>query len=769
MNFDKIVDNSIIILPSSLKKMVLMYKNSHFELNFKMYSKEDIQSKLFGKIDDEVKAFLLKKDIPFNQVTLYLSYISRGAKLDKFKEILNIKNELINNGFLMTDESFKQLFKGKKVVIFGYSNEDLEIENILNTLSIKNFSFYDLKDLPIEETKHNYYEFNTVDEEIHHAMINIIENFNNNKIKIICEETSFLYLDVFSSKYGLKLNFSNKKLGESNEAKIIINSFIKENKAIKDTINELLTINPTNKNYIKIKELDDIYEFDSLNEVIKNFKNVLNSKCINEIEFENEIEVLTNIEFDPECKYFLLNANDSFLPKIKSNDEIYDDEDKIEMMLKTSIIENNLNKSLAELFLSSKNLIYISYSKSKKDNDLELTNLMKNDMFSYIKPKIYDYDYSNDIAYSFYAKYNDIFKKYDIKSPYYDLYKNYFLRIKEFDNKYKGICRIDNGYNQYSYSKLDKFYKCPFAYYCNNILKLNENESTFILNYGNYAHKILESVYDDDFDFDKISDNLLSEYDFSQKDKMFIKRLNENLKQATKLITERKEVLKQYDFCTYSEEAITFKINDLVGFTGKIDSLIKIDDKYLVITDYKTGGYESFKSKYLEFGIGMQLPSYQYLISKSEKFSNKETIGMYIEPIIVKGLNNINSKKYVESFKLDGLTIDNFNLINYFDTSFNTELQSRYIKGLKKKKDGGFSRYANICSKDSFNSFPNEIEKLILEADEKIRNNEFNISPIKASQIDPCKYCDYKFICFKKEEDYKEIKINKDEEAKEDE
>lgn len=250
---------------------------------------------------------------------------------------------------------------------------------------------------------------------------------------------------------------------------------------------------------------------------------------------------------------------------------------------------------------------------------------------------------------------------------------------------------------------------------------------------------------------------------------MFIKRLNENLKQATKLIIERKEALKQYDFCTYSEETITFKINDLVGFTGKIDSLIKIDDKYLVITDYKTGGYESFKSKYLEFGIGMQLPSYQYLISKSEKFSNKETIGMYIEPIIVKGLNNINSKKYVESFKLDGLTIDDFNLINYFDTSFNTELQSRYIKGLKKKKDGGFSRYANICSQDTFNSFPNEIEKLILEADEKIRNNEFNISPIKTSQIDPCKYCDYKFICFKKEEDYKEIKINKDEEAKEDE
>lgn len=55
MDFNKIVDNSILILPSSLKKMVLMYKNSHYELNFKMFSKEDIQNKLNGTIDDEVK------------------------------------------------------------------------------------------------------------------------------------------------------------------------------------------------------------------------------------------------------------------------------------------------------------------------------------------------------------------------------------------------------------------------------------------------------------------------------------------------------------------------------------------------------------------------------------------------------------------------------------------------------------------------------------------------------------------------------------------
>lgn len=769
MDFNKIVDNSIVILPSSLKKMVLMYKNSHYELNFKMFSKEDIQNKLNGTIDDEVKAYLLKKNIPFNQATLYLNYISRGANLEKYKEILSIKEELINAGYLKIDKSFKELFKNKKVVIFGYSNEDLEIKNILEQLEVYNVEFYNLEKLPINLCKHSCIEFKTIDEELHNALINVIDNFDNNKIKIICEESSFLYLDIFSKKYGLKLVFSNKNLGNSIEAKNVINAYLKENRSIKDSLSKFISENPKNKNYIKIKDLNDIYEFDTLNESIKNFKNVLSSKKINEKEFENEIEVLTNIEFDPEYVYFLLNANDSFLPKIKTNNEIYDDEDKKEMFLETSIDENRLNKELADLFLKSKKLIYISYSKTSNSGEHELTNLMKNDMFSLVKFKNNDYDYSNDIAYSFFSKYNDIFKKYDIKTPSYNLYKNYFSEIKEFDNKFKGIDRNDISFRKYSYSSLDKFYKCPFMYYCTNILKLNNYESNFILDYGKYAHKILEDVYDDDFDFDKRSEELLNQYEFSQKDKMFIKGLNANLKHATELIKERKEGVKEHSFCAFSEKSIEFEINKTVGFKGQIDSLIEIEDKYLVIVDYKTGHFDKFDSRFLEFGIGIQLPSYQYLISKTKEFKDKETIGMYVQPIVIKGLNNINSKKYAENFKLNGITIDNYNLIGYFDASFNTEMASRYIKSLKKNKSGGFNQHSVICTKETFESFVDDMEKLILEADKKIRNNVFDISPIKTSSIDPCRFCAYKYICFKKEKDYKEIKLNKDEEAKEDE
>jgi len=769
MDFNKIVDNSIVILPSSLKKMVLMYKNSHYELNFKMFSKEDIQNKLNGTIDDEVKAYLLKKNIPFNQATLYLNYISRGANLEKYKEILSKKEELINAGYLKTDKSFKKLFKNKKVVIFGYSNEDLEIKNILEQLEVNNVEFYNLEKLPINLCKHSCIEFKTIDEEMHNALINVIDNFDNNKIKIICEESSFLYLDIFSKKYGLKLVFSNKNLGNSIEAKNVINAYLKENRSIKDSLSKFVSENPKNKNYIKIKELDDIYEFDTLNESIKNFKNVLSSKKINEKEFENEIEVLANIEFDPEYTYFLLNANDSFLPKIKTNNEIYDDEDKKEMLLETSIDENRLIKELADLFLKNDKLIYISYSKTSNSGEHELTNLMKNDMFSLVKFKNNDYDYSKDIAYSFFSKYNDIFKKYDIKTPSYNLYKNYFSEIKEFDNKFKGIDRNDISFRKYSYSSLDKFYKCPFMYYCMNILKLNNYESNFILDYGKYAHKILEDVYDDDFDFDKRSEELLSQYEFSQKDKMFIKGLNANLKHATELIKERKEGVKDYSFCALSEKLIEFEINKTVGFKGQIDSLIEIEDKYLVIVDYKTGHFDKFDSRYLEYGIGIQLPSYQYLISKTKEFKDKETIGMYVQPIVIKGLNNINSKKYAENFKLNGITIDNYNLIGYFDASFNTEMTSRYIKSLKKNKNGGFNQHSVICTKETFESFVDDMEKLILEADKKIRNNEFDISPIKTSSIDPCRFCAYKYICFKKEKDYKEIKLNKDEEAKEDE
>ena len=80
---------------------------------------------------------------------------------------------------------------------------------------------------------------------------------------------------------------------------------------------------------------------------------------------------------------------------------------------------------------------------------------------------------------------------------------------------------------------------------------------------------------------------------------------------------------------------------------------------------------------------------------------------------------------------------------------------------MKIKNDESFYNYAKVLSDNEFNKMDEIIDNKIKEATEKISNADFSINPLKVDKEDiGCKYCKFKDICFRKEEDYHYVKKN---------
>ena len=84
-----------------------------------------------------------------------------------------------------------------------------------------------------------------------------------------------------------------------------------------------------------------------------------------------------------------------------------------------------------------------------------------------------------------------------------------------------------NGKLLLSYSSIDNYNRCAFRYYLNNILKITEFEETFAQNIGTIFHNVLSKAFKENFDFDLEFENVIKEYNFSNKEEFFMKKLKE--------------------------------------------------------------------------------------------------------------------------------------------------------------------------------------------------------------------------------------------------
>ncbi len=328
-----------------------------------------------------------------------------------------------------------------------------------------------------------------------------------------------------------------------------------------------------------------------------------------------------------------------------------------------------------------------------------------------------------------------------------------------------------------SASNLDVYHNCKYKFLLQYGLWVSKLEKAEInkMKRGNIIHYVLENMINThkkgivDLTTDQITEKieqLIYEYlnKFAGSDMLMTPRFKYLL---SKILTASKEVIvhlceefRQSGFepkyCEFSidkdGDMPPFEIplsDGKVVLTGKIDRVDLYGDTIRVV-DYKSGG-KTFKLSETLYGLNLQMLLYLFILleNKNGKFNNPKAGGILYMP----GARDEKNK----SFRMNGLIVDDSEIIDAMEKGN----KGKYIP--KKIKNS-----TTYVDNETFDLIFDNIEKIVKDMGETIKKGELSPNPIEiSSNYSSCKYCDYKTICRKSEQNLREFKTLKADEIKE--
>ena len=751
----------ILLIPNKIKKDIIKaVREKYHNYNIKFMSLEELIKKYTFDYDRKTIYYLMKEyNINYDTAIIYLNnlyYISDKINNKKMLKLKEIKKYLDDNKLLIYNDHFRKYIENKEIYIYGYENINKYQEKILSNLKYK----------IINSNKRKYivdkiYYANSIEDEVVFVANKVSkllkDGINIDNIKLIASPEYNEILKRIFKLYNININIDKGSIYSTYECKKIIENlnnieYIEniKNTDIKNKIVNILNNYSFIDNKIEVKDLIE--------------KELKNTKIENN---ESGIKTITiNDHITDEDYVFLMGYNKENIPVVHKNNEYFSDKEKEILNLDTSSDKNiKERENVKNKILNIKNLI-ITYKLYDSNN-----NYTKADLFDNTKEeKISNNDYTNSNLLNkiILTKKLDNLIKYNIKEKDIELlHSNYNIPYMQYNNKYTKIdkeklYKFLNNKLLLSYSSFDNYNRCSFKYYISNILKLNIIKDDFAIIIGNICHYVLSNIDKEDFDTYKYFDNYKkNERQFTNREEFFLSIIREEMKFIVDTIK------KQLTYSTFDKKMYEEKVyvnNDKsikVTFMGVIDKVLyKEEDNitYLVVVDYKTGSTD-IKLENKEYGIGLQLPIYLYLSSKM-KLENVKVVGFYLQKLLNNNLDS--TKDYItakeNNLKLEGYSIDNEALLSKFDTTYN---DSKLIKSMKTSSKGFYS-YSKVLSEEEIKGLIEETEKQIDKVADKILDTDFTINPkiINGENVS-CKFCEYKEICYRRENDL--IYINKEE------
>lgn len=757
-----------IIICNSTDKINLTAK-SHGLHNYKFMSEHEAVEGAFFKLEKKAVLFIhLKYHLPISiskEMLTYLYYIEdkeyNSLKLSRMK---GIKKELEKRGLITIDEGKRRLLSSHDVVFYN----KLESKKRKLVASKLNASFIHS---PSNLSKYSIYYAQSIEAEFVFVFQQIIKLLNSgiglNEISILnVSSNDYSILHKMSALFKISVAIPPK--GNTNNTIWIHNFFmlLKSKSAMKDV---LVEIEEYNKDLLYEKIIEIINEYDLMEvkplDTVSLFRQLLSETQYDSIVFK---EAISLNDFSANYSFFV-NFNDGKAPSLHK-DEGYLSSLELEELNLDSIDGYNqlLQEEALNQISSLKNLI-ITYHLQEdgiKSNPSPLLERME----SQVSEAVYEYGLSKEMDKIWLATLVETYQKYGIPNESIKEYNLDFLKNR-FDNSFK--FQNKQLYNDFlsskermvlSYTTMKQYNSCPFSYYVEKILGVNDYEENLGATLGTFVHEILENFYNESFSIKEHALELIAKMK-TAKEKFYANSMLYAIKEIMHFNVEHES--KATLSMRLTEEKIEEKLNDSFVFVGIMDKVLYQvcgDEVYVAIIDYKTSMNDVLSLDNLEDGLNLQLPTYIYLLSLSETFKNKKMniIGIYLQH--VSNIKYENKEDMKSGFRLQGYSINNPSLIAKLDPDY---IKSDYIRSLSYSNDK-FGYYSKILSNQDFSNLKELVEMQIKKTCDNITACEFPLQPIKIldSKTNACLYCSYKDICYVKEENFIAIEKKPFREAK---
>lgn len=480
--------------------------------------------------------------------------------------------------------------------------------------------------------------------------------------------------------------------------------------------------------------------------------------------YTEAIHLLDNtMVFDNQDYVFYVGFNLGSAPSIIKEDGFLNDQDLMLLNQSTSYEKNTLQYERLKQWISYTPHLTLTYKKYVKTESFLPSLLIEDLSLEVIQ--------GANISYG-YAKLEDelrlvgLFDLYEKYGQWHDDLEAYGIgeaKYKTYNHKYKPLSKnlMQEHFSlkdlRLAYSNVKLYFSCPFSYFADRILGLNEFKPKMAARMGSFSHAVLEDSYKSDFNFDQSVVEHKQEYAQDSKDEFFFTQMTSVLRNLIEF-NRSHEAMSQLENVALEAHINVVKENYVFeGFIDKLLYTIKDQEVYAAIIDYKTG-MDVVSLDNIEDGFHLQLPSYMYLLSHYEPFAGKEIhiIGLYLQKvnIVIFDHKSDIEVQMAKKFMLEGFSVANPKLLSMLDSTYQ---HSTYIKSLGMGKEG-FLRYSKIFLEKDQLRITDMVEGLLNQASSQILDGHFPIEPkrINGKNVS-CTYCQYKDICFYDYEDMVEL------------
>lgn len=499
---------------------------------------------------------------------------------------------------------------------------------------------------------------------------------------------------------------------------------------------------------------------------------------------------------------FIVGANSGVFPGLSSGGVLLSDKER------TELIENNIDlvsnieyNSVSEMFIAyravslSTEKLYVSYSAFGSDGE----PLFPSEIVTEIKSvfplcKIYENDILSRIESeksAFAVLAGESVNGSVLASSLYEYFKENGndgriqmidkIRKNTFELKSRTVAERLFGKSMFlTASKTEKYYSCPFEYFCQYGLKAKPKKAAEIdpAQAGTLIHYVLETVLREypkeklivllPEQTEKITYEIIDSYIEEQmsgaKNKSAVfKRTIDLIKARTVKIVLR--LIEEFKICDFTPVDFELNINidgdiptyllsldseheiNIVGKVDRVDSWKNGENNYIRVIDYKTGGKEFKLSEVLQ-GINMQMLIYLFAVwqNGNEKYGNVIPAGVLYFPAKSTRISSAKADRYTSSenlrktqrdeYKMKGMVLNNLEVINAMEHGMGGVL-------IPTKIDKSGAASGNVISLNSLYRLKDYIDGEIKNMANSLYNGEIDAYPIK----DACEYCDYKTVC----------------------
>ena len=753
-------DNSLIICPNQTKTKILKELSQTKKLvNIKFMTKEEYKKIYYFSYDDKLLAYLIKKynyNIDVARVyinNLYVIDENKTYKSPKLNFLKDLKKELIKEGLLIYNNTYKEYLKNKNIIVKNeYNLEKYEEE----MLGIKE------EHVPEKTITAPVMECNTLEEEVNQVCLEIInllkKGVDINKIYLTNVSSDYLYtIKSLFSFYHIPININ-------------FNYSIYSTKVVKDYLNtKELDLENKDKKSINKKLINILSDLSFLDEASKEYKILLTDKLKNTyaspVNLKNAVTIkdLYKESFNDDEYVFVLGFNQDELPKMEKDISYITDKEKDEVSLYKTDYLNKRNKNNLVYILSNIKNLYLSYKLTSPFKSYYKSSLITDLSLNIVKPKLDSYNSSNIYNELRLASYLDLYHLYGEKNKdLKKLYTHYQIPYKTYSNVFTGINNDEYLTNlpyplKLSYTSLNAYSECKFKYYIRHVLKLEPYTNTFQTYIGSMYHYILSVYKKTNFNFEEEYQKYLEKRELSLKEKLLLIRIKKDLLKLIDILNKQ-DLITGYNDAYYEKKIdIDLKKKVSVIFTGSIDKIMyyqNIEDTYFSIIDYKTGSIDTHIEP-MKYGLHMQLPVYLYLIHYSKAIKSPIFTGIYYQNILFnyptwsKDIEKVKKDQYL----LQGYSTDDISILSRFDSTYE---KSEYIKSMSYNEEKGFGTYAakKVLSNDTLYDLLAYTKNYISKETDNILSADFTINPKVYSNVNiSCAFCSFKDICYMKEKD----------------